>query len=413
MRLLFLLASWLLFVGSSACSETYQAKPVDAGVDAAAPTRDGSLGRSQDAGSGLQIPDAPDPASDAALDGDAALAPAAGACTHLPAAKDCEDGLCTIPAGCFVMGVPREAKSATAYDNQQTEVSLTHSFSIGQTEVTRAQWLGLGLPEPVVDWRVTGASTRDVPPPGYQLCLDPECPVTWVSFEDAATYANRLSEKEGLDPCYTLSGCVRNVGDNLRCASVRVNAESPYECRGYRLPTEAEWEYATKADTQTDFYSGNMGPEATTDSDCKLDKNLDRIGWYCANSGALSGAEGGKPHHVAQKQPNAFGLYDVSGNAFEWTNDCYHPDGYGKDRQTDPVGGGADPSDLTSEHSYYGHVLAEDGYSAFRVIRGGSYDFWIVLAASGRRMYMSVATQFTGFRIVRTIHTASAGAGTP
>lgn len=333
---------------------------------------------------------------------------ASGECIHPPARSACHDGMCLVPAGCFVMGTPRDARSAAAQSDVEVQVTLTRSFLIGQTEVTREEWMRQGLAEPTIDWRRTGSPEAGVPPAGYSTCLQPTCPVVWVSFEDAAAFANLRSEAEGLKPCYMLSDCVRSPGDNMRCRSVRIDAESPYACEGYRLPTESEWEYAARADTRTDYYAGNMETDPEAQAGCARDGVLDGIAWYCGNSGAPAGAEGGRPHPVAEKQPNGFGLYDMAGNAYEWTNDIFDPRGYGDGPLTDPVGGLGDPSDLTpDEHPVYGDATAIDGFPDYRVYRGGSFDLWPVLAASGWRAYMSAGVQHSGLRLVRTLETAA------
>jgi formylglycine-generating enzyme required for sulfatase activity len=307
------------------------------------------------------------------------------------------------------MGTPRTAISAARYDNAEVEVTLTHPFVIGETEVTRAQWFGMGLPEPSVDWRTSGSQAVDVPPPGQAVCLEPDCPIVWISFEDAVAYANLRSEAESLKPCYIMGGCTRSPGDNMRCASVRVDATSPYECDGYRLPTEAEWEYAGRAGTRTDLYSGDLDASLDASSfECGLDRNLDRIGWYCGNSGIAAHMAGiGQPHAVAQKQPNGFGLYDVSGNAFEWANDRYHPAGYGAGPLTDPVNGVDHPWDLTPTTPIFegmrdGNFV--DGFPGFRIRRSGAFDLFSQLTGTGRRDYGFSSGQHTGMRIVRTLH---------
>jgi sulfatase modifying factor 1 len=398
-RMRVVLLSGLFIACSSPSSENHAGTPAtsmtppitDRGVpDAAVPPK--KVNETQAGGSGGAL----------GTSGLSGFAPSVG-CVQPPVARSCRDGLCSVPAGCFVMGTPRDARSAAAVSNREVEVNLTHAFVIGQTEVTREQWFAMGLPEPAVDWRTTGSSDQNVPPEGYASCLEPNCPVVWVNFEDATAYANLRSEAEGLKPCYLLAGCVRTPGDNMRCASVRVDAPNPYECEGYRLPTEAEWEYATRAGTRTDYYSGNMNPDPEADSNCALDENLDHIGWYCGNSHAPSRKEGGRPHPVAQKEPNGFGIYDTSGNAAEWTNDIHNPAGYGAGPLQDPVGGVIDPSDLTpSKHPVYDSPLEADGFPGYRERRGGTFDLWSVLAASGKRMYGYASAQHTGFRVVRT-----------
>jgi formylglycine-generating enzyme required for sulfatase activity len=108
-----------------------------------------------------------------------------------------------------------------------------------------------------------------------------------------------------------------------------VKAASSYACEGYRLPTEAEWEYAARAGTQTDFYAGNFAARSAPLE--APDPILDRIAWYAFNSGKVS-------HPVGLKEPNAWGLYDMAGNVFEWVFDRYGASGYGAGPLVDPTG---------------------------------------------------------------------------
>lgn len=328
-------------------------------------------------------------------------------CKHPSVEKRCEDGWCTVPAGCFVMGAPRTASYAASVSDVQVEVHLTHGFVVGQTEVTRAQWLKLGLPDPEVDWRRAGSSEADLPAENFlPTCTDPQCPVVWVGFEDALAYTNLLSDREGLPRCYELSDCQDAPGKNLRCHSIRVTSETPYLCRGYRLPTQAEWEYAARAGTKTAFHSGDMVDDREVSSSCGLDPNLDSVGWYCHNSGAPAGKRGGAAHPVAKKLANAWGLFDTSGNALEWVNDIHDPRGYGEGPLTDPVGGVEDPQNLTpGRHPVHKKNLDSEGYVNFRVARGGSFSRPAVNAtASARGNYSTrCAGQDTGFRVVRSL----------
>jgi sulfatase modifying factor 1 len=129
---------------------------------------------------------------------------------------------------------------------------------------------------------------------------------------EAAAYANALSMRHAppLQACYTLEACTGEVGAGMIC-TVHQAVPSIYECKGYRLPTHAEWEYAARAGTQGAFYSGDISVSSLPDGSCEADPALDASAWYCANAEMAT-------HPVGQKQPNGFGLFDMLGNAAEW-----------------------------------------------------------------------------------------------
>ncbi len=210
----------------------------------------------------------------------------------------------------FTMGSPQNEPGRWS-DETQHQVTLTHSFYMQTTEVTQSQWKA-----------IVGNN------PSFNKDAGGTAPVETISWWEAAAYANALSTSEGMPKCYSLTGCSALPGTGLRCADVAVNAVGgdPYECAGYRLPTEAEWECAYRAGSTTAFYSGQI----TQTGFEPVDPNLIAIGWYSGNSG-------GTIRSVAQKQPNALGLYDVAGNVWEWTWDWLGP-AYGGAAETDPLG---------------------------------------------------------------------------
>jgi formylglycine-generating enzyme required for sulfatase activity len=232
-----------------------------------------------------------------------------------------------------VYGSPENEYGRAKYDEHQASVPLSHDFEIMQTEVTQAAW------------QETGWAVRDLPAyTTISVCDRPTCPMDHSTWFWGLRYANWLSEQAGLAPCYALTDCEEASPIALYLdfsCTVTVNAESVYECEGYRLPTSAEWEYTARAGTTTAYYSGPMGEESDR---CVADDNLERIAWYCADVPDV-GTPAQQAQSVAQLLPNAWGLYDTIGNAPEWVSDDYggvgwedpYPDAEGQIRSS--VGG--------------------------------------------------------------------------
>jgi len=228
-----------------------------------------------------------------------------------------------IPPNSFTMGTSASEANRLADEGPQTIVTISHGFWMGKYEVTQREYQS-----------VIGSN-----PSGFPGDLDR--PVESVSWLDATNYCARLTQRElaaGLIP----SGS------------------------RYRLPTEAEWEYAARAGTSTRFsYGDDLG---FTD--------LVNYAWYSANSGLGT-------HPVGQKAPNPWGLYDMEGNVFEWCQDWYGP--YAGGFATDPQGPASNPQGV-------------------KVIRGGAWDASPNDCRSGRRLTEGVSPFITdfilGFRVV-------------
>jgi formylglycine-generating enzyme required for sulfatase activity len=283
-----------------------------------------------------------------------------GDCDGIPTEEDCDDedaslgipdvddpdcdGVAThagggdmilISADSFDMGCTAGQSDCREDESPVMPVTLTHDYYIGETEVTQGEYAAL-----------MGSN------PSYFSSCGTDCPTENVTWHQAAAYANAVSAASGLTECYTCSG------DDVECEV----AVSDYACDGYRLPTEAEWEGAARCGEDT-LYAG---------TDTRADG-----AWSAEDSDDST-------QPVAGKDPNACGLYDMSGNVFEWNQDWYDSEYYTSDGRTDPEG----PSS-----------------SFTRVFRGGGWNHSASYQRVAMRSFLdpSIPSWTIGFRLARTI----------
>jgi WD40 repeat protein/formylglycine-generating enzyme required for sulfatase activity len=222
-----------------------------------------------------------------------------------------------IPSGTFMMGSP-EGEPDRSDNEHQHPVTISKAFYMQTTEVTQGQWKALMGTEP---WKG-----------GRNVEEGTDYPAVYVSYDDAVEFCRKLSKQEAVE---------------------------------YRLPTEAEWEYACRAGAKTRWSFGDD------------EKALGDYGWYDRNAS-------GYAHQVGEKKPNAFGLYDMHGNVWEWCSDYYSKDYYKGSPKQEPQGPAAGSS---------------------YVFRGGS---WFDLTLRTRSTFRNNNTrEFSnvdlGFRLVREL----------
>ncbi len=266
---------------------------------------------------------------------------------HCSQGRCAPEGLAFIPAGEFIMGSPEDEVGRVRTEIQH-HVTLTRPFLMQQTEVTQGMW------------EEYGGRFR---PFAYPECGD-ECPAESINWYEALHYANRISREEGLEECYALYDCGQNfLSEPMDCRLVEFVG---LDCEGYRLPTEAEWEYAARAGTTGPTYAGTF--------DSCDDEGLHEIAWVCDFEGS--------PHPVGQLMPNPWGLYDVLGNISEMTWD------WGFDWSDEPV---TDPiAPIGQTKITRGFPFSVSNPNRFRV------------AAKGTTRPHNIGYSI-GFRLVRTI----------
>ncbi len=285
-------------------------------------------------------------------------------------------GFVEIPPGSFMMGTPESEPFFWPNEYPQHFVTITPWIHIQSTEVTNLQYMRMA------EWALMSGYCRATPfglfdavGDGSKLldlgdyhceisydgdefsCVNPDHPVKEVTWYGAAAYCNWMSVYWRLPPAYDPH-------------SWRCNNGNPREALGFRLPTEAEWEYSCRAGTSTAYSSG-----AIVDEICCDEPALDGYAWYCEEEGSFP---------VAKKLPNSWQLFDMHGNLSEWCNDWYS-EGYSPSDQTDPTG-------------------AEAGVE--KIQRGGNWGNCAFACRSARRGHQNPETsiQKAGFRVLRTAH---------
>lgn len=277
-----------------------------------------------------------------------------------------------IEPGTFRMGGPAdENRSPSDHSGPVMEtlhtVRISRPFWMKSTEVTQREW--------------TEVAKRN---PSKHSSCGPDCPVELMNWWEIIRFLNMLSLREGLEECYEVKGCRGSFSagcpvespiccDGYVCDDVVFKG---LDCDGYRLPSDAEWEYVARAGTKSPYFTGRCisSDQASFDASLQIPD--------CPTGVSRNGAG---PMPVASYPPNPWGVYDMNGNIWEWVWD--HPWDRNPDSETthvDPLGGTLNPN---------------------RNVRGGGYDAEASILRSAYRGSAPQSCRYNndGFRYVRTI----------
>lgn len=243
-----------------------------------------------------------------------------------------------VEGGTFMMGSRDDNKIAENDEQKQHEVTV-NTFEINKLEVS------------VWEWKDYCKKTKKALPVKQAWGWNDNYPITNVTWNDAINYCNWLSKQDGLKPAYKI------VGPNVVC---------DFSANGYRLPTEAEWEFAAKGGNKS---KNSLVSGSTVTED---------VAWYVKNSGR-------RPHAVGTKLPNELGIHDMSGNVWEWCWDWYNQEYY-------KIEDGKNPK---------GPIRGEK-----KSVRGGSWDSQENYLRTANRISTSPdkTNEFYGFRLARTVN---------
>jgi formylglycine-generating enzyme required for sulfatase activity/serine/threonine protein kinase len=292
--------------------------------------------------------------------------------------------LALIPPGEFQMGSPKSERGR-GRNEQQHRVRITKPFYLGAYEITQSEFE-----------RVTGRNPSFFSNGGDQAeaatGLDTSrYPVESVTWYDAVEFCNKLSEKEGRRPYYRIVGIEREAQGSITGAKVSVEGGG-----GYRLPTEAQWEYACRAGTSTPFNFGQADNGAQSNCSGEAPYGTEERG------PAL-----GRTVPVGSYQPNAFGLYDMHGNVWEWCWDVFDDSHHKNSPESDPIGPPRTPKAIRKKSKTNDPLESDPAGSSGgseRVRRGGS---WLGGAARSRSAFRRRSTPDhqiydLGFRVARS-----------